>query len=257
MRLLPRAGPRNPVFYRERLELELGHDPERLEAVRSDPRSTDLLTWNLFASLETHRDRDWLAYRLQALGGAAVRAPVRITLWTGRDREPLLVPSERYVASVRERSTAAGGEAAAVAAFEAPFEVPVRIESPDTLVLVDTIGGAPGPGGGGRDRLIQLVDAGLDHARRLSKRLAVAVVYPSGTPVAADLSARINELRDPATLRAALPHRATVDPVLLRELTWRTLALVWTTEVDYLDLAGQPVRRFRKLLADRGLVEVS
>lgn len=256
MRLLP-ARPRNPVFYRKRLELQLAHDPGRLEKVLNDPDSVDLLTWNLFESLETHRDRDWLAYRLQALGGAAVRAPVRISLWTGRDREPLLVPSRQYVAAVRERSTAAGGDVAAVSSFEKPIEVPVRIESPDVLVLADTVGRASPRGSGGRDRVVELIDAGLDHARRLSKRLAVAVVYPSGTQAAADLSARVNELRDPATLREELSHRATVDPVLLRELSWHTLALVWATELAYLDLAGQPVRRFRRLLAERGFVDVS
>ena len=253
-RLLAHTRKTNPVFYAERLAMELDADPGRLQAAHEDPDSIDLLTWNIFASLETHRDRDWLAHRLRALGGAAVRAPLRLTLWTGRIREPLLRPSDAYVASVRGRSSAAGGDERSLAAFVQPIEVPVRIESPDTLVLVDTVGREYPRGAGGRDRVVELIDAGLDHARRLSRSLAVAVVYPSGTQAAAELSARVNELRDPATLRAALPHRRSVPQVVLREISWSTLARVWLLELDHLRLAGQPVRAFRALLADRGFV---
>lgn len=243
----------NPVFYADQLAALFAAKEERLAAMRADPTSVELLTWNIFASLATHTDHDWLAHKLQPLGGAALRAPLRIALWTGRDREPLLQPSRAYMARIRERSTAVGGNGKALAAFEQAIELPVRIESPDTLVLVDTIGERYSRGAGGRDRLLELIDAGLDHARRLSCSLTVAVVYPSGTQAAGDLSARINELRDPATLRAELGHRTSIEPLALRELTWQRLIHLWEAEREYLDLGGQPVRAFLSHLEQRGL----
>lgn len=248
----------NPVFYPDRLALIAGGNETRLEAMRREPDSVDLLTWNIFASLESHRDQEWLAHKLAALGGSAVRAPLRISLWTGRDREPLLRPSHQYVAAIRERSAGAGGAptgtavATELAAFEGAIDLPVRIETPDTLVLVDTIGQQYTRGAGGRDRLLELIDAGLDHARRLARSLTVAVVYPSGTPAAGDLSARVNELRDPDTLRAELGH-PTTPALALRELSWQRLVRLWETERDYLDLSGQPVKAFLSHLAQRGL----
>lgn len=244
----------NPVFYADELRLELSGDAPRLERVLTDPASVDLLTWNVFASLDTHRDRDYLAYRLQQFGGSEVRAPVRLSLWTGRHREPLLRPSPGYVATVRERARAAGGSAVSTAELEAPIEVPVRIESPDVLVLVDTLLDHPRRGAGGRDRLVELVDAGLDHARRLSKTLAVAAVYPSGTPVAAEVSAGMNDLRDPARLAAALPHRDRVPPVILREVPWQQLLRIWEQEAPYLELGGQPVKHFLQHVRGRALL---
>ncbi|HVL98900.1 MAG TPA: hypothetical protein VM324_06395 [Egibacteraceae bacterium] len=240
------------VFYADRLGLLLGADADRLSAMRTDADSVDLLTWNIFASLGTHVDEQWLAHRLNPLGGARVRAPVRLAYWTGRHREPLLRPSHAYVAALRERSAKAGGGGAGVVAFTEPVEVPVRIESPETLVLVDTVGHRQPRGAGGRERVLELIDAGLDHARRLGCSLSVAVVYPSGTPAAGDLSARINELRDPATLRAELGNRA-LAPVALRELSWQRLVNIWEAERDYLDLAGQPVKAFLSHLEQRGL----
>lgn len=251
MRLL-RSSTRNAVFYGDRLALHLG-EGERLDAALHDPDSTDLLTWNVFASLDTHRDQDWVAYRLQALGGAAVRPPVRIALWTGREREPLLHPSQGYLRFVRERSRSAGGSDDQLAPFAEPIEVPVRIESPDILVLVDTVGEEYPRGNGGRDRLLELIDAGLEHARRLSSSLTVAVVYPSGTPAARALSSRIDELRDPATRSAEMPYRAAAEPVVLRELSWQRLIQLWEAERDYLDLSGQPVKGFLAQLSARGL----
>jgi hypothetical protein len=243
----------NPAFYADELRLELAGDPQRLERILSDPDSVDLLTWNVFASLDTHPDRDYLAYRLQQLGGPEVRAPVRISLWTGRAREPLLRPSAGYVAAVRERARMVGGSAASTAELEAPVEVPVRVESPDVLVLVETMLGRYRRGAGGRDRLVELIDAGLDQARRLSKALAVAVVYPSGTPVAAEVSARVDALRDPAALAAELPHRERIPPVVLREVAWQQLLRVWDEESRYLQVAGQPVKAFREHLRARDL----
>lgn len=242
-----------PVFYAERLAMVLGEGRERLAAMEADPERVDLLTWNIFASLATHADQDWLAYRLQALGGPAMRAPLRISLWTGRDREPFLRPSPEYLAAIKQRSEAAGTAGTDLSAFEQTIDLPVRIESPDTLLLVDTIGTQYRRGGGGRDRLLELIDAGLDHARRLSRALTVAVVYPSGTPAAGDLSARINELRDPTTLRAELAHRRSVPPLALRELSWQRLIHLWDAEREYLDLSGQPVKAFLAHLESRGL----
>lgn len=242
-----------PVFYAERLAMILGEGHERLAAMETDAENVDLLTWNIFASLATHTDQDWLAYRLQALGGPAVRAPLRISLWTGRDREPLLRLSPEYAAAIKQRSAAAGHDGTDLSAFEGAIELPVRIESPDTLLFVDPIGTQYRRDGGGRERLLELIDAGLDHARRLSRALTVAVVYPSGTPAAGDLSARINELRDPATLRAELAHRRSIPPLALRELSWQRLIHLWDAEREYLDLSGQPVKAFLAHLEARGL----
>ena len=244
----------NPTFYDDQLRLLLGNEPERLERIHRDPDNLELLTWNVFASLETHTDRDYLAYRMQQFGGSAVRAPVKTSLWTGRDREPRLMPSSGYVTAVRQRAQSAGGGAAATQDLEAALEVPVRLESPDMLMLVDTMWDRYPPGQGGRDRIIELVDAGLDHARRLSKILAVTVVYRSGTSGAADVSMRMRELRDRAVLAEQLPHRASVPAVVLRELPWQQLARVWQQEIKYLRLGGQPVRGFIQHLRGLGLL---
>ena len=252
MQLLPTRRRTNPAFWPAELRLQLGE--ERAERALSDPDSVDLLVWNVFASLETHPDRDWLAYRLQLLGGAGVRAPVRLALWTGARREPLLQLSPAYAAHVRRRAATAGGDDEDVAAFLAPVEVPVRVESPDVLVLVEATLAVVPAGIGGRDRLAELVDAGVEHARRLDKRLAVGFVYQSGTQAARELSARVTALRDPQRLARALPHRADLPPVVLREASWQQLLRVWEAEVGFLDLGGQPVRAFRQHCRARGLL---
>ncbi|MPZ86715.1 MAG: hypothetical protein GEU81_01335 [Nitriliruptorales bacterium] len=238
----------NPAFYGDELRLLLGDEPGRLERMLREPANADLLTWNVFASLDRHADRDYLAYQLQALGGAGVRAPVRLSLWTGRHREPLLRPGSGYVTAARARAQRAGGNASATEALEAPIEAPVRIETADVLVLVDTMLDRYPAGVGGRDRIIELIDAGLDHARRLSCALAVAVVRRSGGREAAEVSERLNRLRDPAVLAAELPHRGGVPEVVLRELSWQQLLRTWEQEVPYLGLRGQPTRGFTEYL---------
>ncbi|MDP9406037.1 MAG: hypothetical protein M3O86_05480 [Actinomycetota bacterium] len=242
----------NPVFDVGELRL-VGGEP-RAQRALDDPDSVDLLVWNVFSTLDTHRDRDWLAYRLEAFGDAPMRPPVRLSLWTGAEREPLLHPAPGYVSHVRERARAAGGDDASVAAFATPVEVPVRLESPDVLVLVDATVDTVPVGRGGRERIVELVDAGLEHARRLGKRLAVATVYQSGSAAATQLSGRINTLRDPAALAAALPHRRTVPPVTLREVSWQQLLRMWSAETGYLDVAGQPVKAFLEHCRARGLL---
>jgi hypothetical protein len=246
----------NPVFAPERLALELA-DPARVERMHHDPRSIDLLIWNVFATFAGHRDQPWLASRLRILGGPALRDPLRLSLWSGRDRQPQLRPNAAYVASVRERMRAAGADDAAIGeaigSFEAPVEAAVRIESPEVLCLVDAhLDGYP-LGAGGRDRLVELIDAGLDAAQRVGKQLAVAVVYPSGLPFAGELSARVRTLQDPAGLRAALSHRATVPAVTLREVSWQQLLKVWEAERDWLPLDGEPAKAFLEHCAALGL----
>ena len=78
----------NPIFYSDRLALLLADQPERLTRMRTEPQNVDLLTWNVFASLDTHADQNWLAYCLQEIGGPGLRAPVRISLFSGRHRAP-------------------------------------------------------------------------------------------------------------------------------------------------------------------------
>lgn len=234
----------NPVFYGDDLRALLRDDPARLERMLTEPDSVDLLTWNVFASLDTHSDRDYLAYRLQSLGGGSVRAPVRLSLWTGRDRDPELRPSGAYLDAVRQRILAAGGSAAALDAFDDPIEVPVRVETPDVLILIETALRTPPVGTAGRDRLLELVDAGLEQARRLDATLAIGVVYEAGTPAATQLSARIATLSDGDRLAAELAHREHVPPVIFRELTWQRLLSLWDAERSWLELSGEPVRGF-------------
>lgn len=225
-----------PVFWADQARAQLGED--RYAAALRDPLSLDLLAWNVFQSLETHYDQDWLAYRLQQFGGTGVTAPVRLQLWTGANAEPLLKPSRGYVAAIRARAAAAGATEEDLTQFRAPIEVPVRIESPDVLCLVDTVLDELDRGARGRDRLLELVDAGLEHARQLSKTLAVAVVYTDASPASRALSARMDELR--RNLSGELPHQTKTADVQLREVSWGQLLRVWEAEIDYLQLPASP-----------------
>lgn len=249
LKLLSRDKTR-PLFYAERLRRLLAHDPERLDRMVSDPESVDLLTWNIFASLATDDDRDYLAGQLRVLCGNDLEAPVRLSLWTGHHVEPRMEPSSAYIAHVRET---AGGDADKVREFTGPIEVPVRIDSRQVVGLVDTVWTSSKRGNGGRDRIVELIDAGIVQAERLGTELAVAVVYRSGTPAAAELSRRMNELRQPGALRAALPWRQDVPEVRLREVTWQQLVTMWQHERGNLKLSGEPVRRFLSHVEELGL----
>jgi hypothetical protein len=242
----------NPLFAPERLRLLVGE--ERTQRALEDPDSVDLLVWNVFSTLDTHRDPRWMAARWQQLGGPGVREPVRLSLWTGRDREPLLHPPASYIAQVRKRAHAAGGDDASVAEFGAPVEVPVRLESPDVLALIDAVGAQPGRGRGGRERLIEVIDVAIEQARRSGKTAAVGVIYRSGTAASAELSGRINALRNDRVLGAELAYRPTLPPVVLREMSWQQLVRIWQAELDYLDVGGLPVKAFLAHCRDRGLL---
>lgn len=231
----------NPVFYRDRAGVALADEPERLERMRTESANLDLLTWNIFASLDTHDDQDWLAYRLQALGGPNTRAPVRVSLFSGAHRMPYLRPGPAYVAALHARVGAEGEHADGVSAFEQPIEVPVRIETPDVLVLVETALDRLRPGTGGRDRLAELVDTGLDHARRLSSSLTIAVVAKAGSSV---LETRLPQLTDPAEVTRLVAWRDDVPTVTFTGLTWSQLLQLWREERDVLHLDRQPVRDF-------------
>ena len=251
--MLPRLRSKtNPLFWPDELERLVG--PERAERARTDPDSVDLLLWNVFSTLETHRDQAWLAHRLQVLGGATMSAPVRFAFWTGATREPLLRPNEAYVARIRERAERHGGSDAALADFLKPVEVPLRIEAPAVLCLVEATTGGGLHGRGGRDRFEELIDAGLDHARRQSKTLAVSVIYRSGTPVAHEVSRRLRDLQTPGAVAHAMSHRQSVPDVVLREATWEQVLRMWVAELPYLDKGGVPVRRFLDHCEERGLL---
>lgn len=242
----------NPVFRPEALRLVAGD--ERADRALNDPDSVDLLVWNIFSTLDTHQDPQWLAGRMEKLLGPGVRAPVRMSLWTGADREPLMHPPGSYVAHVRERARSAGGDDAAVAEFAAPVGVPVRVETPDVLGLIDAVSSASAVGRGGRDRIVELIDVGLEQARRLGKTLGVGVLYRSGTSAASEVSARLNTLRDTKNLSAALPHRSSVPAIALREMSWQQLLAIWQSELDYLDVDGLPVKAFLSHCRERGLL---
>jgi hypothetical protein len=238
----PFTRTRNPIFYRDRLEALLADEPDRLERIRTAPNSTDLLTWNVFASLDTHRDQAWLAYRLQALGGGDLRGPVRISLFSGARRTPHLRPSPAYVDAVHRRTGVDHGVADSIAVFEQPIEVPVRIETPDVLLLVDTGLDRLRTGSSGRDRLAELADAGLDHARRLSSSLSIGIVANAGTAV---LDTRVKQLADQREVARLLPWRAALPPIAFHGMSWTALLRLWNEEHRDLDLDGQPVRDFR------------
>lgn len=242
----------NPVFYPDHLRLSLTDDPQRVEQAFTDPGSIDLLTWNIFASLDTHADDEWVAYRLQALGGTAVDPPVRMSLWSGRSNAPELRSSHAYLEHIRHYADPGGG-AQELSEFADPIEVPVRVETPSVLLLIDTAWHRAPRGNGGRDRFVELIDAGLDHARRVDKKLALGIVYATGSNTGEELSYRINQLRDPDRLAAEMPWRRRIPAVVLREMSWQQLLAVWEQERNYLDLAGQPVRGFLSYAEALGL----
>ena len=242
----------NPLFSEGAFRLVAGD--ERADRARNDPDSVDLLVWNVFSSLETHSDQRWLANRLQILGGPAVREPVRLALWAGADRDPRFRPPASYVNYVRSKAAAVGGDDDSVKEFAAPVTVPVTIDSPDVITCVDAVLDQTSTGHGGRERLIELIDVALEQGRRVGKTAAVAVIYAAGTAAAAQLSPRINALRSERVLAAELPHRESVPPVVLREISWQQLLRVWSAERDYLDLSGQPVKPFLAHCRDRGLL---
>lgn len=233
----------NPIFYRETLDAMLRDDPERLERMRTEPDSLDLLTWNVFMSLDTHRDQDWLAYRLQVLGGPSLRAPVRISLFSGAARAPFLEPSAAYVSAISARTGADDGDRDRIEPFTRPVEVPVRIETPDVLLLVDTARTRMRAGVWGRDRLAEITDAGLEHARRLSSQLVVGLVADGGSEV---LATQLPRLADRGAVARMLPWRPSVPTVGAHGVTWAELLALWNDECGDLDLGGQPLRDFRE-----------
>jgi len=242
----------NPLFYPDEFRLLVGE--ERADRALNDPHSVELLVWNVFSTLDRHRDRAWLASRMQMLAGPGVRPPVRLSLWVGGDREPRLRPPASYANHVRERVRAAGGNEDSVREFIAPVRVPVLIDSPEVVGLVDAVDDRTNLGRGGRERVIELIDVALEQARRVGKTAAVAVIYTSGTAAAAELSPRINQLRSGNKLAAELPHRSTLPPIVLREMSWQQVLRVWQSELGYLDLGGQPVKPFLQHCRDRGLL---
>lgn len=236
----------NPIFYGDRLELILRDEPERLERMRTEPANADLLTWNVFASLDTHYDQDWLAYRLQAVGGPNLRAPVRISLFSGRLRAPHLRPSTAYLAEIHRRAGVQHSSDDGVAMFEEPVEVPVRIETPEVLLLVDTGRQRLGSGAGGRDRVAEIVDSGLEHARRLSSRLSVGIVLDDTSDV---LATEIPSLATAEGLAPRLPWRDAMPRVDVHGTGWSTVLAMWHDEAGNLDLGGQPTRAFESYAA--------
>ena len=242
----------NPLFSADTFRLVAGE--ERAERALTDPDSVDLLVWNIFSTLQTHSDHRWLAGRMEALAGPGVREPVRISLWPGGTREPRLRPPSSYITHVRERAQAVGGDESSVAEFAAPVEVPVLIDSPEVVGLVDAVNDRTNLGHGGRERLVELIDVAMEQARRVGKTAAVAVIYNGGTAAADILSPRVNALRNERTLAAELPHRKALPPLVLREISWQQLLRVWQSELDYLDVGGQPVKQFLQHCRDRRLL---
>ncbi|HSJ45850.1 MAG TPA: hypothetical protein VK923_14320 [Euzebyales bacterium] len=232
----------NPIFYHNRLELMLRDEPERLERMRTEPANADLLTWNVFASLDTHDDQDWLAYRLQDIGGPNLRAPVRMSLFSGRVRAPYLRPSTAYVREIHRRAGVAHGDHDGVAMFEEPIEIPVRIETPGVLLLVDTGRQRLRLGAGGRDRIAEVVDSGLEHARRLSSRLSIGIVLDGDSDV---LRSEVPTLATSERLVERLPWRGALPHVELHGAGWSTALALWEDEARHLDLGGQPARAFQ------------
>ncbi|HUH08710.1 MAG TPA: hypothetical protein VML96_13000 [Egibacteraceae bacterium] len=242
LRLLTRATG-NPIFFREELARVLADEPERLNRALNDPDCVDVLTWNVFASLDTHSDRDWLANQLAAMGLSGVRAPLRISIWSGHRTGPLLKPSSAYLAGIRRRSSTAGASADQLGAFAAAIEVPVRIESPEVLALVDTALARYPRGAAGRDRTLELIDAGLEHAHRLGKSLIVAAVTPAGSQAESQVAERIRQLAIPQALAQELGREPRTS-VELRQISWQELLELWQSSQRYLRLDRAPVKAF-------------
>ena len=242
----------NPLFDPEAFRLVAGE--ERAERALHDPDSVDLLLWNIFSTLDTHADRRWLASRMQNLAGPGVREPVRMSLWVGGTRDPRLRPPASYVNAVRERARAVGGDEASVAEFAAPVQVPVLLDSPDVVGVVDAVYDQINLGHGGRERLVELIDVAMEQAHRVGKSAAVAVIYKSGSAAAAQLSPRVNALRNERVLAAELSHRSTLPPLVLREMSWQQLLRIWRSELDYLHVGGKPVKPFLAHCKQRGLL---
>lgn len=230
----------NPVFYQDRLELLLADQPERLARMRTEPHNVDLLTWNVFASLDTHSDQDWLAYRLQEIGGQHLRAPVRISLFSGRHRAPLLTPSVSYLRDIHRRTGVTHATSDGIAEFEQPIEVPVRIETPEVLLLVDTGRQRLRTGAGGRGRLPEIIDCGLEHARRLSSRLSVGLVLDADSTVLAT----VPQMATADSVAPMLPWLDRAPQVEIHGTSWDRLLTLWHDEAAYLHLSSQPVRAF-------------
>lgn len=247
--LFPRAKTRtNPLFYPDRLEHRMSHDPARLERMRNEERSVDVLVWNVFASLDSDPERDFLAGQLQGLAGGRLRAPLSLSLWTGVHREPLLRPSGAYRRWL-ERDPGIDDPTP----FMTPIEVPVRSEAPELLALVDaTLDWVP-QGAHGRDRFTEIIDAGAEHARAMGKHVVVACLYQSRTRAAAEISGRLGDLRTPDGLAAALPWHAEPPSVELRELSWQRMLRIWEHSREGLKLSRQPVKPFLEHAAALGL----
>ncbi len=247
--LFARAKTRtNPVFYPERLEYRLAHDPARLERMRTEQRNVDLLVWNVFASLDSDDDREFLAGQLQALAGSRLRPPLSLSLWTGAHREPTLRPSAAYRRWLEHHP-----DIDDPTPFTRPLEVAVRLEATEVLALIDATLDAPLLGTRGRDRLVELIDAGAEHARAVGKHLVVACVYQSRSGAARQLSARLNDLRSEERRAEAMPWHPTPPAVELREMPWQRLLRLWEHSRDGLALSRQPVKRFEEYAAQLGL----
>ena len=54
----------------------------------------------------------------------------------------------------------------------------------------------------------------------------------------------VPRLADQEQVRRLVPWREEVPPVLIRGMSWPELIQLWYQEREYLDLDGEPVRRF-------------
>lgn len=244
----------NPIVFGDELALTLGDDPDRLERAQTDPTSADWLLWSAFAPTDRDRDRLVRVPRvLTTILGTEVTAPMRVSLFTGGDREPLARPGRDYVRHLRQTTEGHGGGDEAVEAFRAPVEVPLRIEGPGVLALVDAFVRTPISAVSGRDRILELTEVGLEQSRAVGKRLLIGVVYPAGTHAAAETSARIGKLRAPGALAAAMPWRSHVDDVAFREVTWREVLATWESEASYMGVGRREAKRVLDAAADIGL----
>jgi hypothetical protein len=229
----------NPLFYADQVRLLLDHDPERIERMLTSRRAST-------CSRGTSSRPSTPTRTGSTSPGCSSRSAGR----TSSRRSACRCGRAGTRSRVSSRATSTSGTS---------VRLPVRMRTSRSSPVRRGAGAhrvaqrararrdhvRPLPRGrGGRDRIVELVDAGLVHAGRVGKELAIAVVYRSGTevrPRAVPPRQRAARPEGPRR-RDAVAHP--VPEVVFREMSWQQLLRLWENERSHYKLFGQPVRGF-------------